>query len=101
MQAFIDLFWFIGWVTFALVPLVFLMKRPERKGLPPAKGLKKIVTSKATLACKRLCTHKAGLYVLRRSSGQATLPPLANQQRSGYAGIAPTHATNFAGGFCP
>jgi len=32
MQAFIDLFWFIGWVTFALLPLVFLMKRPERKG---------------------------------------------------------------------
>ena len=36
MQAFIDLFWFIGWVTFALLPLVFLMKRPERNGLPPA-----------------------------------------------------------------
>ena len=34
MQAFIDLFWFIGWVTFALVPLVFLMKRPERKVSP-------------------------------------------------------------------
>ena len=33
MQAFIDLFWFMGWVTFALLPLVFLMKRPERKGL--------------------------------------------------------------------
>jgi MFS transporter, DHA2 family, multidrug resistance protein len=33
MQAFIDLFWFIGWVTFGLLPLVFLMKRPERKGL--------------------------------------------------------------------
>ena len=33
MQAFIDLFWFIGWVTLALLPLVFLMKRPERKGL--------------------------------------------------------------------
>lgn len=33
MQAFIDLFWFIGWVTFALLPLVFLMKRPERRGL--------------------------------------------------------------------
>ena len=32
MQAFIDLFWFIGWVTFALLPLVFLMKRPEKKG---------------------------------------------------------------------
>ena len=36
MQAFIDLFWFIGWVTFALLPLVFLMKRPERTGLPRA-----------------------------------------------------------------
>ena len=34
MQAFIDLFWFIVWVTFALVPLVFLMKRPERKASP-------------------------------------------------------------------
>jgi DHA2 family multidrug resistance protein len=33
MQAFIDLFWFIGWVTLALVPLVFLMKPPVRKGL--------------------------------------------------------------------
>ena len=33
MQAFIDVFWFVGWVTFALLPLVFLMKRPERKGL--------------------------------------------------------------------
>jgi MFS transporter, DHA2 family, multidrug resistance protein len=33
MQAFIDLFWFIGWVTFALLPLVLLMKRPERKAL--------------------------------------------------------------------
>ena len=30
MQAFIDLFWFIGWVTFAILPLVFIMKRPER-----------------------------------------------------------------------
>ena len=33
MQAFIDLFWFIGWVTFALLPLVFLMKRPQKTGL--------------------------------------------------------------------
>ena len=33
MQAFVDLFWFIGWVTFALLPLVFLMKRPERTDL--------------------------------------------------------------------
>jgi DHA2 family multidrug resistance protein len=36
MQAFIDLFWFIGWITFALLPLVFLMKRPEKAGLPRA-----------------------------------------------------------------
>jgi DHA2 family multidrug resistance protein len=36
MQAFIDLFWFIGWVTFALLPLVFLMKRPEKISLPLA-----------------------------------------------------------------
>jgi DHA2 family multidrug resistance protein len=33
MQAFNDLFWFIGWVTFAILPLVFIMKRPERTGL--------------------------------------------------------------------
>lgn len=36
MQAFLDLFWFIGWVTFALLPLVFLMKRPEKARLPMA-----------------------------------------------------------------
>jgi MFS transporter, DHA2 family, multidrug resistance protein len=36
MRAFIDLFWFIGWVTFALLPLVFLLKRPERTVLPLA-----------------------------------------------------------------
>jgi MFS transporter, DHA2 family, multidrug resistance protein len=33
MLAFIDLFWFIGIVTFAILPLVFLMKRPERAGV--------------------------------------------------------------------
>jgi MFS transporter, DHA2 family, multidrug resistance protein len=32
MQAFDDLFWFIGWVTFAILPLPFMMKRPERTG---------------------------------------------------------------------
>ena len=30
---------------------------------------------------------------MRSSSGPAALPPLANQQRSGYAGIAPARAT--------
>jgi hypothetical protein len=33
IQAFNDLFWFIDWVTFATLPLVLIMKRPERKGL--------------------------------------------------------------------
>jgi hypothetical protein len=33
MQAFNDLFWFIGWVTLAILPLLFLVKRPESKGL--------------------------------------------------------------------
>jgi MFS transporter, DHA2 family, multidrug resistance protein len=33
MQAFDDLFWFIGWVTFAILPLLFMMKRPERTGV--------------------------------------------------------------------
>jgi MFS transporter, DHA2 family, multidrug resistance protein len=30
MLAFIDLFWFIGLVTLGILPLVFLMKRPEK-----------------------------------------------------------------------
>ena len=33
MQAFNDLFWFIGWATFAILPLVFIMTRSARKGL--------------------------------------------------------------------
>jgi DHA2 family multidrug resistance protein len=33
MIAFNDLFWFIGWITFALLPLLLLMKRPEKVGL--------------------------------------------------------------------
>jgi MFS transporter, DHA2 family, multidrug resistance protein len=33
MLAFIDLFWFIGIVTFAILPLVFLMKRPSTTGV--------------------------------------------------------------------
>jgi DHA2 family multidrug resistance protein len=33
MIAFNDLFWFIGWITFALLPLLLLMKRPEKAGL--------------------------------------------------------------------
>jgi DHA2 family multidrug resistance protein len=33
MQAFVDLFWFIGLVTFAILPLVFLMKKPSREGV--------------------------------------------------------------------
>jgi len=32
MIAFNDLFWFIGWITFALLPLLLLMKRPEKAG---------------------------------------------------------------------
>jgi DHA2 family multidrug resistance protein len=33
MLAFVDLFWFIGMVTFAILPLVFMMKRPMREGV--------------------------------------------------------------------
>jgi DHA2 family multidrug resistance protein len=33
MQAFNDLFWFIGWVTLATLPLLLLVKRPEAKGI--------------------------------------------------------------------
>jgi DHA2 family multidrug resistance protein len=33
MLAFVDLFWFIGLVTFAILPLVFMMKRPTREGV--------------------------------------------------------------------
>ena len=33
MIAFNDLFWFIGWITFALLPLLLIMKRPEKSGL--------------------------------------------------------------------
>jgi hypothetical protein len=33
MLAFVDLFWFIGIVTFAILPLMLMMKRPERAGV--------------------------------------------------------------------
>ena len=33
MQALNDLFWFTGWATFAILPLVFIMRRSARKGL--------------------------------------------------------------------
>lgn len=33
MLAFIDLFWFIGWVTLGILPLLLLMKRPKKAGL--------------------------------------------------------------------
>jgi MFS transporter, DHA2 family, multidrug resistance protein len=33
MLAFIDLFWFIGFVTFAILPLVLMMKRPKTSGV--------------------------------------------------------------------
>jgi DHA2 family multidrug resistance protein len=33
MLAFVDLFWFIGLVTFAILPLVFMMKRPKTTGV--------------------------------------------------------------------
>jgi DHA2 family multidrug resistance protein len=36
MLAFNDIFWFIAIVTLAIIPLVFLMKRPERVSLVPA-----------------------------------------------------------------
>jgi DHA2 family multidrug resistance protein len=36
MLAFNDMFWFIAIVTLAIIPLVFLMKRPERVELVPA-----------------------------------------------------------------
>ena len=36
MLAFNDLFWFIAMVTLAIIPLIFLMKRPERVSLVPA-----------------------------------------------------------------
>ena len=36
MLAFNDIFWFIAMVTLAIIPLVFLMKRPERVSLVPA-----------------------------------------------------------------
>ena len=36
MLAFNDLFWFIGMVTLAIIPLVFLMKKPEKVALVPA-----------------------------------------------------------------
>ncbi len=36
MLAFNDLFWFIGLVTLAIIPLLFIMKRPEKVSLVPA-----------------------------------------------------------------
>jgi MFS transporter, DHA2 family, multidrug resistance protein len=36
MLAFNDIFWFIAMVTLAIIPLIFLMKRPERVSLVPA-----------------------------------------------------------------
>jgi len=33
MLAFIDLFWFIGLVTFAILPLLLMMKRPRTAGV--------------------------------------------------------------------
>ena len=36
MLAFNDLFWFIGVVTLAIIPLIFLMKKPEKVELVPA-----------------------------------------------------------------
>jgi MFS transporter, DHA2 family, multidrug resistance protein len=37
MLAFNDIFWFIAIVTLAIIPLLFLMKRPERVQLVPAR----------------------------------------------------------------
>ena len=36
MLAFDDVFWFIAMVTLAIIPLIFLMKRPEKVSLVPA-----------------------------------------------------------------
>jgi len=36
MLAFNDIFWFIAMVTLAIIPLIFLMKRPEKVSLVPA-----------------------------------------------------------------
>jgi DHA2 family multidrug resistance protein len=36
LMAFNDLFWFIGLVTLAIIPLIFFMKKPERVELVPA-----------------------------------------------------------------
>jgi DHA2 family multidrug resistance protein len=33
MLAFNDLFWFLGWFAVAMLPLLLLMKRPEKTGL--------------------------------------------------------------------
>ena len=33
MMAFVDLFWFIGLFTFAILPLLLLMKKPTREGV--------------------------------------------------------------------
>ncbi len=38
MLAFNDIFWFIAVVTLAIIPLVFLMKRPEKVSLVPARA---------------------------------------------------------------
>lgn len=35
MLAFNDIFWFIAMVTFAIIPLIFLMKKPEKVSLVP------------------------------------------------------------------
>ncbi len=33
MQAFNDLFWLIGWINLAILPLLLLGRRPERRAL--------------------------------------------------------------------
>jgi MFS transporter, DHA2 family, multidrug resistance protein len=33
MQAFDDLFWFIGWITLAILPLLFIVKRSRTKAI--------------------------------------------------------------------
>ncbi len=34
MLAFVDLFWFIGWITLAILPLAYVMRKPERAEIP-------------------------------------------------------------------
>jgi hypothetical protein len=48
MLAFNDIFWFIAMVTLAIIPLIFLMKKPEKVSLvPPIPGESEPVAGRA------------------------------------------------------